>query len=462
MLCLWGTLACHDLSGLAGTQQLPSGTPDPKSYHTAAGALALYQATVAAFQFSYGVQTPSVGGTSTNMNRGAFVDFVLTSGLLTDELQAGDLGCAGVGCSTTVVDLTDARQLPEGQSHSNTDLLYAELQTIRNGATEGTGALAAYAPAASPALRGHLYALAGYAELLLADLYCSGIPLSTFNFNGDFTYAAGSTTSQVYVDALAKFDTAISLSSDSARLLNFARVGKGRALLALDSLPQAAQAVAAVPDDFSYQFLVDWMGGDGGSLFTYNAGNGISSTVADREGGNGLPYLSGGDPRTASQVATQNQYGLPQYVPIVYGGMTPGIFPVTVANGIEARLIQAEAALRATPGDVSAFLTPLNIARALAAPSLPALPADSVPSTDSGRVSLLFRERAYDLFLTGHRQGDLRRLIRQYGRSPERVYPTGLYPALQLGQYGGSVNAPIPDADESPNPLFHGCLSRSA
>jgi len=38
------------------------------------------------------------------------------------------------------------------------------------------------------------------------------------------------------------------------------------------------------------------------------------------------------------------------------------------------------------------------------------------PGTAEARVDLLFRERAFWFFLTGHRQGDLRRLIRQYGR----------------------------------------------
>jgi hypothetical protein len=81
------------------------------------------------------------------------------------------------------------------------------------------------------------------------------------------------------------------------------------------------------------------------------------------------------------------------------------------------------------------------------------------PGTDTAEVSLLFRERAFWLYLTGHRQGDLRRLIRQYSRPQAQVYPTGVYTGGGAGTYGTDVTAPIP-ASEDVNPLFHGCLNR--
>jgi hypothetical protein len=70
----------------------------------------------------------------------------------------------------------------------------------------------------------------------------------------------------------------------------------------------------------------------------------------------------------------------------------------------------------------------------------------------------MFRERAFWLFLTGHRQGDLRRLIRQYGRNAVQVYPTGAYPGGAT--YGNDVTAPIPAAERLSNTLFTGCASR--
>ena len=43
------------------------------------------------------------------------------------------------------------------------------------------------------------------------------------------------------------------------------------------------------------------------------------------------------------------------------------------------------------------------------------------------RIDLLFRERAFWLFGTGHRLGDLRRLVKHYGRDAESVFPSGAY-----------------------------------
>ena len=466
-----GTVGCHDLSGLTGKQQLPAGTPDPRSFHTPAGALALYESTVTAFQASQGVTTASIGGGTTGTNAGVFVNFVFESGLLTDELQPGDLGCTGSVCLLSQVDSIDARQLPEGATGNSASFeWYSELQALRNQATLGIGALAAYDPTASPALRGHLYALAGYADLMLADLFCSGVPLSTLNFNGttSFTYAPGSTTLQVYSAAVANFDTAIALSNDSVRILNFARIGKGRALLALDSFPQAAAAVAAVPDGFAYQFPVDWGHAGSGAVGTLFANSQIVGyTEADEEGLNGLPYRTSGDPRTAAQISSHNEYGVSQFVPVKYGGAHPSLGPVTVADWIEARLIRAEAALQAK--DYTSWLAQLNTLRETAmVPGQTTTLADtSDPGAspgDSARVSLLFHERAYWLYLTGHRQGDLRRLLRQYKtiyRSAAQVYPFGQYPGSNILSYGSYVNLPIP-ASELTNPLYHGCLSRGA
>lgn len=474
-LVLVGPVACNDLSGLAGQQQLPAGTPNPSIYRTAAGALALYQTTLAAVQFTNGNSNASIGGTTSATQNGAFVDYALTAGLLTDELQSGAfLGCQPFGgprSCTGGLDSLDARQL---NGAGTVVTLYNELQGVRNDAALGIGALSAYAPDSSPALRGHLYALRGYAELLLADLYCSGVPLSTMVFHGTttFTYAPGSATMDVYRAARAQFDTAITLSGDSARILNLARVGQGRALLALGQFDQAAQAVANVPDGFQYQFPVDWSySGVVGCGNLFHSCDGLNIyTVADHEGVIGLPYRSGGDPRTAAQTDGTNNYGDSVYVPLKYGGSPPAIAEFTVADWIEARLIRAEAFLQA--GNVTGMLAQLNDLRQNATvhgqtgslAQITADPGTGLPpqDADTARVNLLFRERAYWLFLTGHRQGDLRRLRRApYGTSGSSVYPFGVYPNVSLQNYGTSVDAPIPAA-ELANPKFHGCLARGA
>jgi hypothetical protein len=73
-------------------------------------------------------------------------------------------------------------------------------------------------------------------------------------------------------------------------------------------------------------------------------------------------------------------------------------------------------------------------------------------------VDLHFKERAYWLWQTGHRLGDLRRLIRDYGRDPETVFPSASY--HKGGGYGTDVNFPVP-IDEENNPNFEECLDRN-
>ena len=54
----------------------------------------------------------------------------------------------------------------------------------------------------------------------------------------------------------------------------------------------------------------------------------------------------------------------------------------------------------------------------------------------------------------------MRRLIRQYGRTPDAVFPSGDY--LKGGAYGADVNLPIPRSEDSNNPNSNGCLNRDA
>jgi hypothetical protein len=81
------------------------------------------------------------------------------------------------------------------------------------------------------------------------------------------------------------------------------------------------------------------------------------------------------------------------------------------------------------------------------------------PGTAAGRVDLLFRERAFWLYLTAHRQGDLRRLVRVYLRAQSAVYPVGPY-AGGSGSFGAEIVAPVPSLEQDRNPMYVGCLQR--
>ncbi len=51
------------------------------------------------------------------------------------------------------------------------------------------------------------------------------------------------------------------------------------------------------------------------------------------------------------------------------------------------------------------------------------------------------------MYSTSHRLGDLRRLIRQYGRNSEAVFPTGAF--FKGGTYGQDVTFPVPVDEEN-------------
>ena len=54
--------------------------------------------------------------------------------------------------------------------------------------------------------------------------------------------------------------------------------------------------------------------------------------------------------------------------------------------------------------------------------------------------------------------GDLRRLIRQYGRNSESIFPTGAW--FKGGVYGSDVNFPVPFSENN-NPSFTACTDRA-
>ncbi|MBX6331206.1 MAG: hypothetical protein IRY91_05105 [Gemmatimonadaceae bacterium] len=479
LLVAWGT-ACSP-ERIVDNAPLPPDVADPGLTKTPAGAVAAYHGTLSLFNSAFAANV--VNG----LTQGSFV---VASGVISDELQDGSVGePISVFTARTPLDSRVAPECPYGvpTTTCNEDyygVVYSALQGVRANASEARGLLTHYAPDSLRALTGHLYALTAYTETFLADLYCSGVPLSTIDFEGNYTLKPGSSTDEVYQHALLFFDSALTLAADSERIMNLARVGKGRVLLDLGQYAAAAQAVAEVPNDFAYREFYTATSAGGTStpallnFAYYQAGSRWEITVADTEGHNGLDYRSSRDPRTASTaLATKNGYGVTLYHPDKYA--TSGVTPVVVASGIEARLIEAEAALNA--GDAS-WLDKLNALRTDG--TFDTQPSDTNPavtdtlwhagiggvaglrplgdpSTPDARVDLLFRERAFWLFLTGHRQGDLRRLVRNYGRVADAVYPTGRY-AGGSGSYGSDVTVPIPARERQGNPLFTGCLNRGA
>jgi hypothetical protein len=103
--------------------------------------------------------------------------------------------------------------------------------------------------------------------------------------------------------------------------------------------------------------------------------------------------------------------------------------PVPLLSGVDARLIEAEAKLQAN--DIAGMTAILNSLRAaphvLGALTSPVMSALAAPATKDAAVTLYFRETAFWQFSRGTRLPNLRRLVRQYGRTQDKVFPTGQF-----------------------------------
>jgi hypothetical protein len=365
--------------------------------------------------------------------------FVSNSGLLSDELIATS--------NFSGLNELDRHLLPEASGSQGT---YFFLQVSRVTQLQAVTVLKQALPSQRWRI-GEIYGLMAYAQTLLAETMCSGVPLSAITSEFTVAYGPPLTTAALLNQSLADFDSALAYAADSARLLNLARVGRGRVLLDLARYADAAAAVASVPTTFVFG-TEHTATVQPNNLALFIIGGRYS--IADKKGTNGLGYLSANDQRIGAVLVGNGTDGTPVYRP---SRLSSAASPNTLANGIEARLIEAEAALAAN--DVATWLSRLNGLRATA--TTPAMAPLADPGAPGGRVDLLFSERAFWLFLTGHRFGDMRRLVRQYGRELNTVFPVGPYKFG--GTFGTDVQLPIDVAEVSNNPLMGGtaCLDRN-
>jgi len=380
---------------------------------------------------------------------------ILVSGVMSDEYT-------DVETFPTRIEY-DSRAIDE----RNTTLrdVYFNLHKARVALEGAAGMLQQYAPTPNSRI-GEVLALAGFTYVYFAENYCSAVPFSERLPNGTIQNGTPLSTKAILARAITRFDSALAVtatlssSSDSvARRIvrTLAVVGKGRALLDSGDFAGAAAAVAAVPTGFVYTtFHSTATDRQKNGVFVFNNQAPLGTarfSVADVEGTNGLNFRSAADPRVRDTLAGKGfDNTSPLFVLTKYTSQTS---PVHVADGVEARLIAAEAQLQA--GDGPGMVTSLNALRADATNnggfSLAAL---TDPGTQVGREDLLFRERAFWLYATGHRLGDLRRLARApYSRPVNTIYPIGTYTHTNT-VYGDNTELPV-TFDERNNPNFTGC-----
>lgn len=380
----------------------------------------------------------------------------LFGGLLADEWST----------SSTFIQNDETDQRSVQLFNSSVTGMLRQLYRTRTRSNQAIGLLQTYTPT-NRALIAEMYLARGFAEMQLASDFCNGIPIGDGNAvppeNG-----VPFSTAEVFMLAGASLDSAIAFSDASAaasvRVNRAARVARARVALGLGDFAAAGALVAGIPSSFAYQHTfslttsTNTIWGQGLSSRRYSIGDSLEGNARTILVANAIPFASAADPRlpVVRPTAVNGQDGQSiARTTTMWGQLTP----IDVANGIDARMIEAEAALRANQPET--WLAIHNALRATP-PKLgeiqpAAMPALVDPGTEAGRVSLHFREKAFWTFSRGQRLGDMRRLIRQYGRTEANVFPQGVH--YKGGNYGGDVNLPIVQAEEN-NPNFTGCTNR--
>ncbi len=355
--------------------------------------------------------------------------------------------------------------------------IYQKVQQVRGFARVAINGLLAYDKTQNGVLHvAEMYMVMGYTENKLGADFCNGIPLGE-TVAGIPQYTAPLTNSDVQKTALARFDTANSYvnsvsssaagsnatAANIAQVKNAIAIARARAQVDQGDFAGAATTVAAVPT--SYNYNLDYSTGTqanewwtmGVSVQRYTAGD---STAGTGQILNAIPFAHLNDPRvpvTDTKHAAEDLQT--DFVQVNIWGQYD---PVAMFSGVDARLIEAEAKLQA--GDYTGMMTILNTLRTTAqtigtykVAVLPAL--TTTPTVKDDAINLFFREKALWQFGRGYRMDDLRRLVRQYGRTQDKVFPSGNF--FRGGQYGSEVAFPVPDAEKT-NPQFTGCLDVKA
>jgi len=408
---------------------------DPSALNTAQGATALYNGAIGDF-------AAAADGSGTDGP-----GLVEAGAWFTDEARFG-----GTPPEVKQMDLRNVREEAAAWQQ-----MYLDLHHAREGAEKAAKALASYSTGGAKDPRvGEMYALSALVHILFGEDYCSGVPFSTTD--PSITYGQPLKTADIFTLSIAKLDLAKQNEGSDATVTNLEAELRGRALLNLAKTPAdyaaAAAVVANVPTNFVYQFYHGSSTARQNNYMYTDIFNCDRLSTSDTEGTNGLNFAAANDPRLPvadSGKASRFDNVTPMVRFLKYNALSS---PVVHASGIEARMIEAEAALAG--GDVTTWLAKLNGARTTVAGLAPL----TDPGSTNARVDLMFRERAFWMYMTGHRLGDLRRMIRQYGRGSETVFPTGAYHKDNLVR-GTDVNIVIPISERN-NPNFHGCLDRNA
>jgi hypothetical protein len=403
-------------------------------------------------------------------------------GLLADEWKSGD--------TFVQRDETDKRTI--ALDNSIVTAGYRYIHRTRINANLAIDAMRKFPPVSVPAKTAYIAQMQwirGYAALLSAENFCNGQPYSDGS-TGVIKEGPPVSYDESFRIAIVDADSAIATVGSATDTLNVrqlraARLVKARALMGLGGATNyaaAAALAATVPTSYAYNTYYSQLSVRNGiwvlnnSSKRYVVGDSVEGTARIF---NAIPFKSAKDPRVPTSgtgKAFDSATPFTQQLIWASGGTPPGSEdPIAVVNGIDARLIESEVAL--SQGDLTTWLGILNTLRAGPTQISNGLTVKGkAPPTDStglapllitdypttaDQISLQFREKAFWTFGRGERLGDLRRLVRQYSRPANQVFPTGTFNPNKGGTFGTDVNLPVPQAEQN-NGLFTSCTDRIA
>jgi hypothetical protein len=283
-----------------------------------------------------------------------------------------------------------------------------------------------------------LAAYAGYSIVLLGEGMCA----AAINVGPEMTPV------DLFAEAKLRFDKAITAATaaNDATTLNLARVGRARAQLNLGQLAAAGADAALVPGPSSGApagFVVntspDAVNVRRQNVVYLHTAQNFHSSV-DPSFRNVLLPNGQPDPRVATTNTGRNGTapGVVVWTANKYPALTT---PIPVATYAEAQLIVAEA--RAAANDLPGAQAAINNARATHT-GMPQY--DATGQTAAQVRDQIIEERRRELFLEGHRLGDIRRYNLPLNPAVGATYTAG------GGTYGNQRCFPLPDVERINNP----------
>lgn len=386
----------------------------------------------------------------------------LLAGLMSDEWKSGD--------TFTQRNETDQRIVQT--NNANIASMYGSEHSARGAAYDALAALRTFIPD-TVSKQAQMYWVLGVAEMGLSENFCNGIPFGTTT-NGAPNYTDPLTNAQGFALALAHLDSGLALTTATdtftVSVKNAIQLTRARVLVDMGGPANMALAVTAagtVATNYQYLQTHSLTTSDNAIWSLNNSAKRWVVGDSFDTGGiilNAIPFASSGDvrvPKTGTTITSALGKAFDTNTNLVSQGIYARSDPVPIATGIDARLVEAEARLQAN--DIPGMMTILNLLRTVSqkigAYTVPVMAALPAPANQTAATDLFFREKAFWDFSRGMRLSDLRRLMRQYGRTEPTTYPSGQWFKLAGSTYGTDTNFPV-TTNESPNPKWTGCIDR--